>query len=213
MDWNDCSSTWDETPGVKDYALAAFTSLTSELTSLNITSLDHLRVLDFGCGTGILTVMLSPNVKEVISVDISKGMIEALEKKIEIGKSQSPPTLTNVTSVCADITKEVPSSLSTPFDLIVCSSVLAFVPDYQSTLTLLTSRLNPGGVLIHFDWELNLLDTNSPWGGIGFNRSQVKDVMTNSGLELKKVDEAFHIKSGEIDMKPLVCVGVKKEGE
>ena len=51
------------------------------------------RILDFGCGTGLLTEKLAPLVREVIAVDTSPNMIDVLRRK-EIG---------NVTTICTDI--------------------------------------------------------------------------------------------------------------
>ncbi|MBN1538176.1 MAG: class I SAM-dependent methyltransferase [Anaerolineales bacterium] len=33
-------------------------------------------VLDFGCGTGIITIELAQYVKSILAIDISKNMIE-----------------------------------------------------------------------------------------------------------------------------------------
>ena len=42
----------------------------------------YLTVMDFGCGTGILGLSLINNVKKVIFLDSSKGMIKQVQRGI-----------------------------------------------------------------------------------------------------------------------------------
>jgi len=42
-----------------------------------------MKVLDFGCGTGLLSFFLQPYVGEITGIDTSKGMIEVFDKKIK----------------------------------------------------------------------------------------------------------------------------------
>ena len=42
-----------------------------------------MDVLDFGCGTGIVTLQLAPSVGFVTGVDSSQGMLEVLNAKID----------------------------------------------------------------------------------------------------------------------------------
>lgn len=41
-----------------------------------------MDVLDFGCGTGLITLLLQPHVKTIIGVDSSRGMLDVLERKV-----------------------------------------------------------------------------------------------------------------------------------
>ena len=42
----------------------------------------ELKVLDFGCGTGLITLALQPLVKDITGADSSTGMLETLDGKI-----------------------------------------------------------------------------------------------------------------------------------
>ena len=42
------------------------------------------RVLDFGCGTGLIGLNIAFFVKEMIGVDISKKMVEKFNKKLKV---------------------------------------------------------------------------------------------------------------------------------
>lgn len=142
--WDDCASTWDHDERVRFYADQAFLSLS---THVNIQSekWKSSRVLDFGCGTGLLGEKLAPLVDEIFAVDISQNMIEVLRRK-EIG---------NVTAVCADIDDPAVRS-SAPwfreFDLIVASSVCGFLPNYETTVAALSQAMKDAGYFVQWDW-------------------------------------------------------------
>ena len=72
--WGEQAPTWDTNPAVVAYADAAFASLGDRIRP-------GMRVLDFGCGTGLLTERIAPHVAEVMAVDASPAMIEVLTAK------------------------------------------------------------------------------------------------------------------------------------
>ena len=55
-EWDAYADDWDSNPDVIRYAEAAFESL------VRITALDGLDILDFGCGTGLLTEKMARSV-------------------------------------------------------------------------------------------------------------------------------------------------------
>ena len=74
-EWDDYAEDWDENPQTSLYASNAFQELQREV------QLGDMRVLDFGCGTGLLTEKLSPQVKEIVALDGSSKMIQILNQK------------------------------------------------------------------------------------------------------------------------------------
>lgn len=79
--WDDCAASWDEDDIVREYSEKAFASLLSELQD---SLLAASRILDFGCGTGLLTERILkrfPSI-QVVALDSSPKMIEVGEKKI-----------------------------------------------------------------------------------------------------------------------------------
>ena len=137
--WDDYADGWDANPDVIAYSQLAFNSLQKHMT------LSGLSILDFGCGTGLLTERLLNAGAHVVAIDSSEKMIDALESKslnqIECHKA----LLTDAFLI------EHPDWLNR-FDLVVASSVLAFVPDYEVCLSLLAQCLKTKGKLIHWDW-------------------------------------------------------------
>ena len=77
-DFNKEAASWDEVPHrvklVQDIAKAI---------SNEITLVSDADVLDFGCGTGLLSLQLRPLVRSVTGVDNSQGMLDVLKKKID----------------------------------------------------------------------------------------------------------------------------------
>jgi len=56
-------------------------------------------VLDFGCGTGLVTLRLQPLVRSIIGMDSSRGMLAALQDKVKRGG------LTNIRTSFMDLEK------------------------------------------------------------------------------------------------------------
>lgn len=200
MDWNDHAESWDEKDGVQAYSEAAFASLERACRGRNI-ELEGARVLDFGCGTGLLSEKLSERCASIIALDSSKKMIEACRaKKARLDLHRVRPLLGNLTP---DFVAES-EAFEAPFDLIVCSSVCAFLDDYPGSLALLARQLRPGGLFVQWDWELDP-DSEEPFG---LSRDEVRAALEGAGLTDVSVDTAFRIAVGEDSMSPLMGVGI-----
>lgn len=118
---------------------------------------ESLTVLDFGCGTGLLTEVLQTKVERVICVDAAPLMMAQVQEKIRARE------YTNVSAYCValahleqsdeSVRKEM-EALNGKVDLVVASSVLSFIPqdDLPSTMKVLGEMLRPGGMLCHSDW-------------------------------------------------------------
>ncbi len=138
-EWDEYAHEWDKDPSVKEYALKVLSELNNKI------QLEELTILDFGCGTGNLTELLSPTVKQIVALDGSREMMKLLEEK----------ELDNVSIIsdflCDELINNHPY-LDQKFDLIIASSVCSFLPDYEASLGQLKSLLTSGGLFIQFDW-------------------------------------------------------------
>ena len=189
--WSKEASTWDDNPGVVAYADAAWASLQSAV-SLRSDS----RVLDFGCGTGLLTERIAPHVQDVIAVDASSAMVDVLAAK----------ELPNVRYGSRRWTPETIASdplAATPFDLVVCSSVCAFLDDYPAAVAMLAARLQAGGYFVQWDWEFDPA-AEEPFG---LSKDGIASAMQAAGLEVVSVGVGFEIPFGEHMMRPLMGIG------
>ena len=104
-----------------------------------------MDVLDFGCGTGLLTLQLQPQVRSITGVDSSRGMLEILNGKISGRK------LANARAVLCDL--ENGGALPGKYDLVVSSMTLHHIPEVAPLLAHFYGVLAPGGCLCIADLD------------------------------------------------------------
>ncbi len=189
--WDDHATGWDQDERVRFYAEQAFASLIKHVP-VQDDGWQNKRVLDFGCGTGLLSEKLAPLVREVIAVDVSEPMIGILRRK----------GIDNVTPICADIDK-VHSSAPwfCEFDLIVASSVCGFLPNYEATVGLLSKALRDGGYFTQWDWLSSGDDRD------GMTLERVSDAFRTANLKPVQVETAFSVIFDGETMPVLMGVG------
>lgn len=180
-DWDDFADDWELNSNVVLYAERAFETL------LDAVNLQNLDVLDFGCGTGLLTEKIAPLARQVVAVDTSEKMISKLRAK----------NLNNVVTVPI-------ISLTQKFDLIVASSVFSFVADYEDTLSLLRSLLAPKGMLVQWDWL-----SSGEEGDIGLTKEEIEGAFLKAGFSSSNVTQPFSMESEKGDMVVLMGVAIK----
>ncbi len=190
MEWDDFADGWDQQPGVHEYAAAAFASLRHTATSREF-RLNGARACDFGCGTGLLTEHLVGLCRTIDAVDVSPRMLEVLDRKRTTNGWDNVRLATTVPE-------------GARYDLVVCSSALAFVDDYAATVQFLAAHLDPGGLFVQWDWEFDPEDDH----GIGFRRDDVTETLRASGLQEVDVATAFEVLVEGQQMAPLVGSGV-----
>ena len=203
-DWDDAADGWDGDDATRAYAAAAFDSLAAVLDAAGV-SLAGARVLDFGCGTGLLTEHLVDGGAAVVAMDTSRAMIAVLDAKVA---ERGWTTVRTTTSLTADSNDGV--GAPGPFDLVVCSSVLGFVDDYPATVSDLASRLRSGGLFVQWDWEradTDASDTDEGTDDHGLSGDEIASALTAAGLVDGTVVEAFRIPIGEHTMAPLMGHG------
>ncbi|MFD0589291.1 class I SAM-dependent methyltransferase [Paenibacillus sp. GCM10027627] len=104
----------------------------------------HLKisdtVLDFGCGTGLISNEIAQNVNEVSAIDISSKMIEIAENKAK------ERNIANIDYAHATIFDEGLKKGS--FDAILVFHVLHLLEDERIVLQRINELLKPGGLLI-----------------------------------------------------------------
>jgi len=179
---------WDDDTTARANAAAAFTSLQSVMQDASL-PLDGADVIDFGCGTGLLTQRLVAAGATVEAVDTSPAMLNILNAKIV------EHHWTNVRTSTA-----LPLERFT-FDLVVCSSVCSFLDDYPATISDLVSRLRPGGLFVQWDWERADQDPN------GLTRKEILTAINAAGLLDITVSAAFTVEVNGQPMTPLIGHG------
>jgi 2-polyprenyl-3-methyl-5-hydroxy-6-metoxy-1,4-benzoquinol methylase len=97
-------------------------------------------VLDFGCGTGLISNEIAENVKLIRAIDISSKMIEIAKNNADNRKIQ------NIDYTYSTIFDEKHKSGS--FDVILAFYILHLVEDNQKTIQRINDLLKPGGFII-----------------------------------------------------------------
>ncbi|HCG8765968.1 TPA: class I SAM-dependent methyltransferase [Vibrio parahaemolyticus] len=187
QDWDGLAKNWESNPATEQFAQSVFAQLQQ------LTQLDGIKVLDFGCGTGQLSQLLSPIVKDIVALDASEAMIEELDKK----------ELLNVEPVVDALSRGLVAqhpAFRGQFDLVVASSVLAFVDDVESSLDIAHSLLNDGGYFVHFDWVAESEQD-------GFTLSRSENALSNAGFVDVEAKKVFDITSDGQTMSVLMGVG------
>ncbi len=186
--WDDYAADWDMNEGVILYSEKAFQSLSEQIP------LEGKDILDFGCGTGRLTEKLAPIANQIVALDASPKMIEVLDQK----------QLSNVTTIATILSEgslQSQPSLHGKFDVIVASSVCAFLPDYEAVLKLLKSLMPPNGIFVQWDWLLKEESSE-----VGFTLEQVEVALRNTGFSIESLGQVFELESPQGAMPVLMAV-------
>ena len=189
--WDQYAEEWDTNEDVKIYSEKAYKTL------LETFEIEGLNILDFGCGTGLLTEKMAPFAHRILAVDSSEKMISVLKDK----------RLKNVITLAVNLSEETMRAnkfLQVKFDLIVASSVCAFLLDFEKTLRLLKTLLTPNGHFVQWDWLETMKDP-----GFGLTNNRIESAFINSGFQVLSISKPFSLTSKDGEMK--VIMGVAKK--
>lgn len=143
-----------------------------------------LRVLDFGCGTGLITLALGPLVGSVTGADTSTGMLNTLAEK---AKSQGIPV--HLKQLDADGNAE----LGGPYDLIVSSMTLHHIADIPALFLRFVQHLSPGGQVALADLDEEDGTFHEDPSGVhhqGFQRNHIQGWLAEAGFKQIQVETA-----------------------
>ena len=118
-------------------------NLVCQAVEKQIDLLSDKEILDFGGGTGLLTLPLAKQAKSVTLVDISEKMLEQARLKAE------QQDIKNIQFLEQDLRK---NPLEQEFDLIVVCRVLHHMPDLDAALSLFHQHLKEDGQLLIADF-------------------------------------------------------------
>ena len=118
-------------------------NLVCQAVEKQINLLSDKEILDFGGGTGLLTLPLAKQAKSVTLVDISEKMLEQARLKAERQE------INNIQFLEQDLLEK---TLEKEFDLIVVCRVLHHMPDLDVALSLFHQHLKEDGQLLIADF-------------------------------------------------------------
>lgn len=136
------------------------------------------RVLEYGCGTGLLSLSLAPHVKDIVAADRSSAMLDQLKNKLSTGGAAH-----NVRPVYLDLENDPP--LPERFDLILTSMTLHHVRDIGSVLGKCFRMTADGGrfCIADLDEEDGSFHAQQePVPHNGFNRKALSELLRKAGF-------------------------------
>ncbi|WP_195780613.1 class I SAM-dependent methyltransferase [Priestia megaterium] len=138
-------------------------------------------LIDYGSGTGLVSLELSDLVDSILLVDSSQQMLEVAKAKI------FHKGITNSKVLCSDFTEETPEFKA---DIVLMSLVLLHIPDTKKILQELFDILNDNGKLIIVDFDKNL-SISHPKAHNGFLHNELKELLAEVGFKSMKI-KTFH---------------------
>lgn len=144
-------------------------------------------VLDYGCGTGLVTLLLQPLVRSVTGADTSRGMLDVLrEKTRKLG-------LPDVETVLLE--PDAGESIPGPYHLVVSCMTLHHIADVESLLRDFRRILRPGGVLAIADLDAedgSFHGDTIPAAHQGFERREMREMLKEAGFgEVRDLTAAY----------------------
>lgn len=178
---------WDELPRRVKLASEIAAAITAQIPLSK-----QWDALDFGCGTGLVTLQLAPSLRSIIGIDSSAGMIDRLKTKIE----QSG--FSNVTTQLCDLGKgELPSG---KYHLITSSMTMHHIAEIVPLLRILKTLLHPGGWIALADLAAEGGSFHEDHSGVfhhGFSAEEFTDMLKCAGFSSISVTTASKTVKGE----------------
>jgi 2-polyprenyl-3-methyl-5-hydroxy-6-metoxy-1,4-benzoquinol methylase len=171
-DFDKEAATWDEVPTRVKLANDIAAAISEEIV---LTS--NMDVLDFGCGTGLLTLQLQPVVHSITGVDSSQGMIDVLKAKID--KKNLPNVRTQY------IDTDTGDILKGSYHLIVTSMTLHHVKEIRPLFDQFHGIVAPSGYLCIADLDIDDGKFHGNNNGVfhfGFDRAVLRQDFTEAGF-------------------------------
>jgi len=173
IQFNEAASAWDEE---EKHIRMAKTIANAIIKSLPLAKKMHL--LDYGCGTGLVTMLLQPLVQSITAVDISDSMLSVLQEKIKRFKIPNVRT--------RQLDSETDKLGTDSYDAIISTMTVHHVLDYGKLLQCFYSLLNLRGRLCIVDLvseDGNFHSDNSTVEHFGFAESEIKQSFADCGFK------------------------------
>ncbi len=197
------AATWDENQ-VRVRMCQAVSEKMKERLALSTS----MKALEFGCGTGLVTVLMAPVLGDFTAIDSSDNMLDQLRRKIgDMG-------LSSVTCLKVDIdTENIPGH---GYDLIFSNMTAHHIGDLDVLLKKLHEALAEDGILAITDLDCEDGSFHSDMTGVkhlGFRRFDVVSAFERAGFVHCSVEDAHVVEKmvrGTLRRYPMfLAVGLK----
>jgi ubiquinone/menaquinone biosynthesis C-methylase UbiE len=180
-DFDHRASDWERDPMKVERALAAGRAIAQAVP------VTGRRVLEYGCGTGLLGFTLQPQAAHITLADASEGMLEVLRWKL------AGSGMTNMMPLRLDLQMDpLPEAR---FDLICSLMALHHIPDTRAILGKFLALLEPGGWVALLDLDREDGSFHGPEVDVhhGFDRRAFRADLEAVGFSWIGFSTAYHI--------------------
>ena len=190
-DFDKEAASWDEHPPRVKLAKDIAGAITKQIVLT-----PEMDVMDFGCGTGLLTLQILPLVRSITGVDSSRGMLDVLNTKIAEQK------LKNIETLLVDLDKG--DTLEGKYDLVFSNMTLHHVREIEPLFDQFHKITAPGGHLCVADLDLDGGQFHADKTGVfhfGFARKALRKVFTGAGFDDVRDMSAAEVMKTDINGK------------
>ncbi len=151
-DFDARAATWDDDPAKLERARAV-----ADAIRAHVPLSPSMRALEYGCGTGVLSFLLRPQLGEITLADVSQGMLDVAAAKIAAARDAT------MRAAKVDLLADPPDGAR--YDVIYSLMTLHHIPDTAAILRRFREVLDRPGYLCIAD-----LDTeDGSFHGAGFD--------------------------------------------
>ncbi|KAF8682959.1 S-adenosyl-L-methionine-dependent methyltransferase [Rhizoctonia solani] len=167
---------------------------------------DKTIVMDYACGTGLLSQQLAPHTKTLIGVDISPKSVEYYNERV--ANQGIPPE--EMRAICTELVERNTSDTDpfdgVEFDVIVCTQAYHHFEDIDDVTKTLASYLKPGtGVLVVVDMIRHVVVYKG-----GFEEESIRSAFVDAaGLQSYSFKPAFQMGWQERKVDLFIATGVR----
>lgn len=162
--------TWDQEQYRHDRAKAVADQIRRQITLT-----PQMKVLEFGCGTGLLGFNLVADVAFLTFADTSAGMLKQVQEKIRASRNTNADTL-----LMSPEQVDFPQS----YDCIVSLMTLHHIEHYEAAIRRLIAHVQPNGFLClsDLDQEDGSFHGNKETAHHGIARKHLREIFSACGL-------------------------------
>jgi 2-polyprenyl-3-methyl-5-hydroxy-6-metoxy-1,4-benzoquinol methylase len=186
-DFDKEAATWDENP-----ARAKLADDIVHAISEQIVLTPDMDIMDFGCGTGLLSLRLRSLVHSITGVDSSQGMLDAFNAKI------ARFNVNNIKTILVDLDEG--DILTGNYDLILSNMTLHHIEDIEALFAQFYKVMAPGGHLCISDLDPDggkFHEDNTGVFHFGFDRASLQKAFQEAGFDdVRNISAAEMVKPG-----------------
>ncbi|KAM0753975.1 S-adenosyl-L-methionine-dependent methyltransferase [Meredithblackwellia eburnea MCA 4105] len=107
-------------------------------------------LLDFACGSGLVSQRLAPHCKRIVGVDLSQAMVDHFNQLVADHGIEKEEMVAIQRDELKDDENELDGEL---FDVVLCAQAYHHIPDVDAVTLALSRRVKPQGKLIVIDLD------------------------------------------------------------